>query len=138
MLKLLRQLIQLANNEEDMEQILAIIVQRVREALHSDVCSIFLIDHARSMLTLCAADGIPVNPHEPTYVPLDKGLIGLVAKRGEAVNISAVMSDTDNFNNESCRAFLGVPIQYRRRLSGVLMVYDKSNRTYDELEESFW
>lgn len=41
MLKLLRQLIQLANNEEDMEQILAIIVQRVREALHSDVCSIF-------------------------------------------------------------------------------------------------
>ena len=137
MLKLLRQLIQIANNEEDIEQILTIIVQHVREALHSDVCSIFLIDHARPMLTLRAADGIPVNPNEPTNIPLDKGLIGLVVKRGEAVNISTVMPDADNFNNESCRAFLGVPIQYRRRLSGVLMVYNKSNRTYDELEESF-
>ena len=80
MLKLLRQLIQIANNEEDIEQILTIIVQHVREALHSDVCSIFLIDHARPMLTLRAADGIPVNPNEPTNIPLDKNFLFLLFK----------------------------------------------------------
>jgi putative ABC transport system ATP-binding protein len=78
------------------DQVLSAVGEKVRLLLHADRCTIFLVDHARQKLrSKIATDehGKPLT----IEIPLGAGIAGLVARTGEASNISDPYSDP-NFN----------------------------------------
>ena len=87
MLDILRRIVQEVSAAEDLTQALDIIVQRVKQALSIDVCSVYLTLPDRQHLVLMASDGL--NPDSIGQVKLapGEGLVGLVAERAEPVNL---------------------------------------------------
>jgi phosphotransferase system, enzyme I, PtsP len=87
MLDILRRIVQEVSAAEDLTQALDIIVQRVKQAMSIDVCSVYLMLPDRQHLLLMASDGL--NPDSVGHVRLGpgEGLVGLVAERAEPVNL---------------------------------------------------
>ena len=84
MLDILRSIVTEVNAARNLDQALALIVERVKTALLVDVCSIYLVDQDSGELVLMASDGLL--PESVGYVRLkfDEGLVGLVARRDTA------------------------------------------------------
>lgn len=137
MLDILRSITQEVNAARDLEQALAIIVERVKSGLEVDVCSVYLVDHDSGELVLMASDGLL--PESIGYVRLsfEEGLVGLVAQRAEPVNLGNApdhpryryFSET---GEEWYHAFLGVPIIHHRQVLGVLVLQQHAEHRYDE------
>ena len=141
MLKVLRRIVQEVSSAQRFEQALQILVSRVREALHMQSCTVFLLDDKKNYVLL-ATDGL--NPQSVGKVRLtfDQGLVGLVGRTRELINIENA-PEHDNFfyvegvGEERYKAFLGVPIVHNRALLGVLIVQQEEQRCFDETEEAF-
>lgn len=142
MLKILRYIVQEINDAETLNEALDIIVRRVRDALETDACAVFLVDPDKAEFVLMATEGLNQALVGELRLPLNAGLVGLVAERKEPVNIENAAEHEDFYivpgsGEENYKAFLGVPIQYRRRLLGVLIVEQETARCYDAAEEAF-
>jgi phosphotransferase system, enzyme I, PtsP len=141
MLKVLRRIVQEVSSAQRFEQALQILVSRVREALHTQSCTVFLLDDKKNYVLL-ATDGL--NPQSVGKVRLtfDQGLVGLVGRTRELINIENAPEHANFFYVESVgeeryKAFLGVPIVHNRALLGVLIVQQEEQRCFDETEEAF-
>jgi phosphotransferase system enzyme I (PtsP) len=141
MLKVLRRIVQEVSSAQRFEQALQILVSRVREALHTQSCTVFLLDDKKNYVLL-ATDGL--NPQSVGKVRLtfDQGLVGLVGRTGELINIENAPEHENFFyvegiGEERYKAFLGVPILHNRALLGVLIVQQEEQRCFDETEEAF-
>ncbi len=141
MLKVLRRIVQEISSAQRFEQALQILVSRVREALHTQSCTVFLLDDKKNYVLL-ATDGL--NPQSVGKVRLsfDQGLVGLVGRTRELINIENAPEHANFFYVESVgeeryKAFLGVPIVHNRALLGVLIVQQEEQRCFDETEEAF-
>lgn len=142
MLKILRQIIQEVDSANDLPQALNIIVDRVRTAINTQAASIFLIDNRQGEYVLMATDGLNAHLSQLLRVPLDEGLIGLVGRREEPINLEDAPSHPKFYyhpeiGEEKFNAFLGVPIIHHRRLYGVLTVHQIDKRCFDEEDEAF-
>jgi len=142
MLDTLRRIVQEVNDAKDLGEALQIIVQRVKNAMAVDLCSVYLTDHARQQNVLMATDGL--NPESVGKVALNfnQGLTGLVGEREEVVNIA----DSPNHpryqfvpgsGEEKFHAYLGVPIIHHRKLLGVLVVQRHEKEAFDEDNVTF-
>ena len=137
MLDILRSIIQEVNAARNLDQALAIIVERVKAALLVDVCSVYLVDHDSGELVLMASDGLL--PESVGFVRLnfDEGLVGLVAQRAELVNLDNAPDHPrylyfPETGEEWYHAFLGVPIIHHRQVLGVLVLQQHAEYRYDE------
>jgi len=142
MLKVLRRIVQEVNSAEDLQHALNIIVQRSREVMNTQACSIFLIDNKTDEYVLMATEGLNIEAVGQVRFPLDKGVIGFVGKRGEPINLDDASTHpkfhyVPEVKEDNYRAFLGVPIIHQRRLLGVLIVQQEEPRRFDESEEAF-
>ena len=118
---------------------LAMIPRLVAEYMVAEVCSIYLIRH-RDTLELCATEGLNPDAVHRTNLSLDEGLVGRVARTGEAVSTADAPNEPDfryipEIGEEPLRSFLGVPIRRPGRTFGVLVVQNRAARTY--LEEDY-
>lgn len=137
MLDTLRRIVQEVNAARDLEQALTIIVQRVKQAMAADVCSVYLTDPQEHGQILMASDGL--NPESVGKVRLapGQGLVTLVAERAEPVNLDNA-PDHPRFlyfpetGEERYHAFLGVPIIHHRVVQGVLVVQHHVQHRFDE------
>ena len=73
---------------------------------------------------------------------LSEGLVGLVTRREEPVNLDDAASHPDyvltrEIGEEPYHGFLGVPVIQHRKVLGVLVVRQKQRRCFDEEEETF-
>lgn len=141
MLKTLRRIIQEVANAQDFKEALDIMVKRVAKALHSQACSVFLLDRRTSEYVLAATKGLNPQAVWKIRIPLNQGLIGLVGEREEPVNLDEASKHPrflhiDEIKEEAYRAFLGVPIIYHRQVLGVIMVQQYEAVRYDESEEA--
>ncbi|HID49307.1 MAG TPA: GAF domain-containing protein, partial [Chromatiales bacterium] len=141
MLATLRRLIQEVNVARNLEQALAIIVERVKQIIGSDVCSVYLADASNEQYVLMATNGL--QPRAVGKVRLDKGegLIGLVARRAEPVNLDDAPAHSryrffPDTGEEKFHAFLGVPIIHHRDVVGVLVVQREPRGYFDETSET--
>ena len=114
----------------------AMMVTRVTNILNCDVCSLFVLDSKTQNLQLLANEGY--RDIEPTriVVPPQTGVIGLVVKRKEPLNLTNVNDHPDVYFVEGHEEnaypnFLGVPILSQRRVVGVLLAQSE----YDEFSE---
>jgi len=142
MLEVLRNIVQEVNAAEGVNEALQIIVRRVRDAMHTQVCSVFMRDPASGRFVFRATQGLNQELVGVASLAAGEGLIGLVAERGEPVNLE----DAENhpsfrfvpgLGEEHFHAFLGVPIIHQRELLGVLVVQQAQRRRFDESDEAF-
>ena len=142
MLEQLRSIVQKVNAAKDLRSALDIIVHRVREALDAQVCSVYLLDKDINSHVLMASDGLNQEAIGHVSLEVGEGLIGLVAKHAEPVNLQDASLHPSYLylketGEENFHAFLGVPIIHHRSVLGVLVVQHEDRRRFDEEEEAF-
>lgn len=142
MLAALRKVVQEVNAAASLEQALWLIVQRVRSEMSTQVCSIYLLDTSSQRYILMATEGLNRDSVGRVSLALDEGLVGLVAKREEPINLDDAESHPHyryfpETGEERFRSFLGTPIIHLGKVLGVLVVQQAEERRFDESEESF-
>jgi phosphotransferase system enzyme I (PtsP) len=142
MLATLRNIVQEVNTAADLDAALEIIVRRVRVAMGTEVCTVYMRDPESERLIFRATDGL--NPEQVGVAGLapGEGLVGLVAEREEPLNLEQAKSHPrfhfiPGIGEEAYSAFLGVPIIHHREVLGVLVVQQVDERRFDESEEAF-
>ncbi|EZH81042.1 phosphoenolpyruvate--protein phosphotransferase [Ectopseudomonas composti] len=142
MLNTLRKIVQEVNAAKDLKAALSIIVQRVKEAMGSQVCSVYLLDPESNRFVLMATDGLNKRSIGKVSMAPSEGLVGLVGSREEPLNLEDAASHPRyryfaETGEERYASFLGAPIIHHRRVMGVLVVQQKERRQFDEGEEAF-
>lgn len=142
MLETLRSIIQEVNRADDLPAVLDIIVHRVREAMQTQVCSIYLKDEAKQRFVFMATRGLNPDAIGQVSLNMEEGLVGYVAERAEPINLEDAQNHPRNrffeeIGEEPFHAFLGVPIIHHRKLLGVLVVQQAETRRFDESDEAF-
>jgi putative methionine-R-sulfoxide reductase with GAF domain len=105
----------------------------------AEVCSVYVL-RVDGTLELYATEGLKHEAVHQTVLKADEGLVGLVASEANPINLSDVQahpafSFRPETGEEIYRSFLGVPILRAGNMLGVLVVQNRSRRTYTEEEE---
>ena len=142
MLDILRRIIQEVNLANNLEQALNIIVKRVKNIISVDVCSVFLINELDNEFVLMATDGLNPEAVGKVRIKDDIGLVSLVGKRAEAINIADAIKHPryqhfPEVSEESFHGFLGVPIIHHRKVLGVLVIQSSAIQKFSEDDETF-
>ena len=142
MLNTLRKIVQEVNSAKDLKTALGIIVLRVREAMGSQVCSVYLLDPESNRFVLMATEGLNKRSIGKVSMAPNEGLVGLVGTREEPLNLENA-ADHPRYRyfaetgEERFASFLGAPIIHHRRVVGVVVIQQKERRQFDEGEEAF-
>ena len=142
MLKVQRRILNEFSQADNAGVALSVMVRRIRETLETQACTLYLKDKEQDVFLLVASDGLTLSDKTPIYIEQDKGLINVIAHRGEPLNLSDANAHPDFFavegidESDYC-AYLGVPITYNGDVIGVLNVQQTEKREYDQTEEAF-
>jgi len=142
MLDILRRIVQEVSSATDLSDALKVVVARIREAMHTEVCSVYLYDPESKRYVLMATEGLNQDAVGKVSLMSSQGLVGLVGTREEPLNIdNAPAHPRFQFLPETGEdpflSFLGVPIIHHKRLMGVMVVQQRDSRQFDESEEAF-
>lgn len=142
MLGMLRTISQEVNAARDLPAALAIIVRRVRAAMNSHVCSVYLYNIETDRYVLMATEGLNKRAIGKVSMSPSEGLVGLVGSRAETLTLEDAMSHPRflyfaETGEERYASFLGTPIIHHRQVLGVLVVQQKERRQFDEGDEAF-
>lgn len=144
MLDILRRIVQEVNLAKNLEQALNVIVRRVKNVMDVDVCSVFITyeTDADKEYVLMATDGL--NPDAIGKIRMGEkiGLVSLVAKRAEAINLADAAQNPHYLHfpeasEEGFHGFLGVPIIHHRKVLGILVVQSSKIQKFNEDDETF-
>jgi phosphotransferase system enzyme I (PtsP) len=139
---MLQRIIQEVSAASNLHETSCIIVKRVKEAMQTDVCSIYLHNPADRTLVLTATDGL--NPAVAGKLQLDceEGLVGLVVTRSEPVNVRDAarhprFKSIPQCEEDPYHGFLGVPVMHRGETLGVIVVQQAYARRYRDTDVAF-
>ena len=141
MLTALRQVVQKVNAAKNLEHALEELVLSVKEAMQTEVCSVYLRQPSGSFV-LMATEGLNKEAIGNVSLNEDEGLVGLVASRAEPINLE----DAENHpryryfpetGEERYASFMGSPIIHHGEVLGVLVVQQRRSRRFEEEEEAF-
>ncbi|RVT94424.1 phosphoenolpyruvate--protein phosphotransferase [Sphingomonas crocodyli] len=113
------------------------VVQIIGEALHTEVCSIYLLRDG--VLELFATRGLKQEAVHVTKLALGEGLVGTIAEDVETLNLEEATSHPDfaykpETGEDLFHSFAGVPIVRRQEAVGVLAVQHSDTRKFDDVE----
>jgi len=114
MLNTLRKIVQEVNSAKDLKAALGIIVLRVKEAMGSQVCSVYLLDPETNRFVLMATEGLNKRSIGKVSMAPNEGLVGLVGTREEPLNLENA-ADHPRYRyfaetgEERYASFLGAP-----------------------------
>jgi len=143
MLDILRSIVQQVNDAEGLTEALDLIVRRVRDAMGTEVCSVYMHDPKADRFVFQATEGgLNADFIGGFSLAPGEGLVGLVALREEPINLEnaeghPAFQRVSGIGEEAFSAFLGVPIIHQREVLGVLVVQQTEQRRFDESEEAF-
>lgn len=142
MLKILKRIVQDVTAADHLSDALGILVRHINQAINAEAVSVYLIDNKNAEYVLIATEGLNKEAQFRVRIGLDQGLIGLIGRREEPINLKDAPLHPDFYYNsllgeEHLNAFLGVPIIQHRKLYGVLIVQQVEQRAFDDAEESF-
>lgn len=142
MLTRLREIVEKVAMAAGLPESLELLVKETCQAMHTDVCSIYLADIPRRCFYLMATKGLKKPRGRAVSLSFDEGVVGEVGRLSELINLADIREHPSfkylpQVKEDDLRAFLGVPIVYRRQLLGVLVVQQKECRFFNESEESF-
>lgn len=142
MLKVLKRIVQEVTTAKQLSEALGILVRQINKAINAEAASVYLIDTKHAEYVLIATEGLNQQAPFRVRISFDSGLVGLVGRREEPINLEDAPAHPDFYHNpllgeEHLKAFLGVPIIQHRKLYGVLIVQQTEQRHFDDTEESF-
>ena len=113
------------------------VVDIIGEALHSEVCSIYLL--REGMLELYATRGLNKEAVHVTRMAIGEGLTGTLVANNETLNLAEARAHPDfqyrpETGEDKFHSFAGVPIVYRERTVGALNVQHVDPRKYEDVE----
>jgi signal transduction histidine kinase len=118
-----------------LDDLLDELLDRIRDALEADTCSVLLLDEPRRELIARAAKGIEEEVEQGVRIPLGKGFAGRVAAERRPV----VVPDVDHsevlnpiLRAKGIRSLLGAPLLARDRVLGVVHVGTLQPREFTE------
>jgi phosphoserine phosphatase RsbU/P len=118
-----------------LEDLLAELLERVRELLEADTAAILLLDSSGTQLVATAASGLEQEVRQGVRLPVGQGFAGTVAARQEPVAIERV-DHTNVINpilvNVGIASLLGVPMISGGQLIGVLHVGTLTPRKFSD------
>ncbi len=141
-LETLRRIVQEVDAALTLHDALEVMVNLVAEAMDADVCSVYLLDERNQRYVLMASKGLNANSVGEASLSTGEGLVGLVGQREEIINLDNAASHPrfrylPNTGEERYNAFLGIPIMYRRKVMGVMVVQHHEAKAFSEAAESF-
>ena len=87
MLDTLRSIVQEVSAATDLSAALKVVVTRIRNAMHSEVSSVYLYDADAKRYVLMATKGLNQSAVGQVSLGSSEGLVGLVGSREELVNV---------------------------------------------------
>ncbi|MEP3274766.1 MAG: phosphoenolpyruvate--protein phosphotransferase [Stappiaceae bacterium] len=122
--------------QERLDKIVVLIAANVV----AEVCSVYIL-RADGMLELYATEGLNSSAVHTTSLKVGEGLVGVIASEARPLNLPNAQAHPafayrPETGEEIFNSFLGVPILRAGRTLGVLVVQNKSHRSYfeDEVE----
>ena len=114
------------------------IVKLIAANMVAEVCSVYVL-RADNVLELYATEGLKASAVHRATLTVGRGLVGLIAAEARPLNLPdaqahpafAYLPET---GEEIYHSFLGVPVLRAGRTLGVLVVQNRSYRTYTEEE----
>lgn len=146
MLDTLRRIVQEVNTADSLQQALELMVNRVRDAMGTEVCSIYLLDvdsdEEEPRYVLMASEGLDPKAVGRVSLGLTEGLVGQVGQREELINLEdAFLHEKfvylEETGEDPYHAFLGVPVMHQGDVLGVIVVQQRDARRFDQSEEAF-
>ncbi|MCB0212316.1 MAG: GAF domain-containing sensor histidine kinase [Anaerolineae bacterium] len=120
------------NSVLSLEPLLQIMVQSATELTDTEACSIMLIDKNTGELRFAESTGGLTEALKDLIIPLDGSIGGWVVRQDRPLLIRDVKSDprwhgnVDEALDFETRSILGVPLQVRNKVIGVLEVINKN------------
>jgi signal transduction histidine kinase len=117
----------------ELEELLAALLVRTKEALEVDTCAVLLLEEGRRELVARAAVGIDDEVERGARIPVGRGFAGKVAAEGRPVVIDDVAEgDVVNpiLREKGLKSLLGVPLVVRDEVLGVLHVGSLTPRRF--------
>jgi signal transduction histidine kinase len=109
----------------ELDELLNVLLPRIRDILHTDTCAVLLINEERTELVARAALGIEEEVERGVRIPIGRGFAGRVAANAQAV----ILDDVDHadvmnpiLREKGIKSMLGVPLIVRGDVIGVLHV----------------
>jgi len=138
-LSTLEDIIQVILHSEGLSATLQNIVKLVATRMHSEVCSVYLLE--RDQLLLHATEGLSQSSIGKASLKLGEGLVGHTAELGTVINLRDPETHPkyryiDGSNEERFHSFLGIPVYDRTTLLGVMAIQTVSARVFSEDEVS--
>ena len=138
----LQRIVQEVSGASDLREALSLIVKRVKEAMHTDVCSIYLFDLVSGTLVLAATEGLNSAVEGQVHLDRGEGLVGLVFTRSETVNVRDAARHPrfkliPQCEEEPYHGFLGVPVMHSGETLGVIVVQQALVRRYRDTDVAF-
>ena len=141
-LQALREITLEVSAQSSLDKAISTLVSRIREDTGADCCSLYLCDSQRRYLKLVATDGLSQSAVGKASLLLGEGLVGLVGKTQELLNLSDAPAHPNfkympEVGEDEFRSFLGVPVLNQGDLVGVLVIQTIHKRLFGDEEESF-
>jgi two-component system NtrC family sensor kinase len=132
-LSALHQISMAATSTLDLDQILASIVQALRDTLQLSNLAIMLIDDTEQRLRITAGTGYAADIVERIQPKLGEGITGWVASTGQPLNVPDVTSDPRYIaGDENVRSEVCVPLTVGKRTIGVLNVESRQPAAFSD------
>ena len=121
----------------DVEDLLAVLLPRIRDILSADTCAVLLLDEDANELVARSAVGIEEEVEQGVRIPMGAGFAGKVAATKQPVILEIV--DRNHVVNQilidkKIRKMLGVPLLIRGDAIGVMHVGRLSNRDFAQAD----
>jgi len=122
-----------------LDDLLGVLLPRIRSILRTDTCAVLLLDEAAGELVARAALGIEEEVEQGVRIPLGRGFAGRVAEQRRPVILDD-LDRADVFNpilrEKGIRSMCGVPLLVRDEAIGVLHVGTLTHRRFssDDVE----
>ncbi|MEN0115822.1 MAG: phosphoenolpyruvate--protein phosphotransferase [Agrobacterium cavarae] len=135
---LLRRLREMMAEHLEPQERLDQIVRQIASNMVAEVCSVYVL-RSDSILELYATEGLNKDAVHLAQLKMGQGLVGTIAASAQPLNLSDAQAHPafrylPETGEEIYHSFLGVPILRSGRTLGVLVVQNKTSRTYREDE----
>src|SRR5262245_6733066 len=117
----------------ELDELLNVLLARIRAILRTDTCAVLLLDDDRAELVARAALGIEEEVEQGVRIPLGRGFAGRVAANAMPV----ILDDVDHadvmnpiLREKGIKSMLGVPLIVRGAVIGVLHVGTLTHRKF--------
>ncbi|MGH3009446.1 MAG: GAF domain-containing protein [Gaiellaceae bacterium] len=122
----------------EVDELLAVLLPRIRQILRSDTCAVLLLDGETDELVARAALGIEEEVEQGVRVPLGEGFAGRVAAEGKprVIDVDEYPVWNPILRQKGIKSMLGVPLIVGGASLGVLHVGSLTPRSFsrDEVE----